>query len=261
MITVTVLGCGSSVAVPAPGIGWGDCDPANPKNRRLRASILISDGTFNLLVDTGPDLREQLVHAGVNHVDAVFYTHEHADHTHGIDDLRGLWLKRRKSTPIYGDAKTLEALHARFNYLFTHGLDGAEAGRKVGVTPHVIEPTGELQIGPFTLKTFQQSHGRGTSLGLRLDDFSYSTDVSYLSKAARAVLAGTTTWIVDANNRRLNDTIKHSDVAQTLGWITELGVGQAWLTHLPGWHDYEALQAQCPANVQPAYDGLVLDIG
>ena len=258
-ITVTVLGCGGSLGVPSLGYGWGDCDPAEPRNQRTRSSILISHKGFNLLVDSGPDVRQQLLREGVDHVDAVFYTHEHADHTHGIDDVRAFAMKARRSLPIYGDRKTMAEIDQRFGYLIAGRPEHAgETGRKVGLELNIVEPTGIVQIGPLEARTFQQSHGRGISLGLRIGSFAYSTDVSYLSRAALAVLDGVGTWIVDCNNRTPKDAIKHSDLANTLGWIERVGTSRAYLTHLPAWHDYQTLLSQCPDGVEPAYDGLKL---
>ncbi len=260
-LTITVLGCGGSLGVPSLGIGWGVCDQNEPRNHRTRASILISYEGYNLLVDSGPDVRQQLLREKVTHLDAVFYTHEHADHTHGIDDLRGFTVKPRKSLPIYGDQKTIAELQQRFGFLITGQPENPdETGRKVGLEPHVITPTGELQLEPLRIQTFQQSHGRGTSLGLRIGNFAYSTDVSYLSKAALAVLDGVETWIVDSNNRTASDGPKHTYLENTLGWIEKLGIKTAYLTHLPAWWDFKTLLQQCPNGVEPAYDGLKLTL-
>lgn len=259
---VTILGCGGSLGVPSLGsIGWGDCDPAEPKNCRTRASILIEQDGFRLLVDSGPDVRQQLLALGNPHVDAVFYTHEHADHTHGIDDVRGYTMRSRKSIPVYLDRKTFDELNARFSYLFVGNFeDQTTPSRKVGLEPHVIDPNGTIQIGPFTVETFNQSHGYGSSLGLRIGNFAYSTDVSYLSRKAFSVLAGVKIWIVDCNNRKQSDTNKHSWPEQTFDWIEKIAPKQAYLTHLPAWWDYKTLAALCPCNVQPLYDGLILSV-
>ncbi|WP_417448906.1 MBL fold metallo-hydrolase [Kordiimonas sp.] len=248
---LTVLGCGTSGGVPKMPEYWGACDPNNPKNRRRRASILVEEGGTTLLVDTTPDLREQLLDAYVHKLDAVFYTHDHADHTHGIDDLRGIFQAMRKRVPVYGDPQTLGVLRHRFDYIFRsqngypaicrgHMLKGATTVRGIKVTP------------------FEQGHGGGLSLGYRFGDVAYSTDLDRLPESAFEVLSGVKVWIVDA--LRYDPHPTHSHLAQTLSWIERVKPERAVLTHMTWDMDYETLRKELPDGVEPAYDGMTITL-
>ena len=249
---VTVLGCGSSGGVPILGpTGWGACDPANPRNRRRRVSILVEEGDTTLLVDTSPDLREQLLDQQCFDLDAVLYTHAHADHVHGIDDLRPLNFIRRGPIPAYGTAATLAEIGARFSYIFNN-FDAA-----------IFRPSLESRVfdGPFTVGAiavtpFEQDHGFSTTTGFRFGPIAYSTDVKGLSEAAFATLAGTEVWIVDCVHERPHKT--HSHLDQTLAWIDRVRPRRAILTHMSHWLDYDSLCAKLPPGVEPGYDGMVI---
>lgn len=252
---VTILGCGSSMGVPLVGGQWGDCDPNEPRNRRLRASILVEEGPTRLLVDTGPDLRQQLLAAGITSVAAILYTHAHADHLHGIDDVRGLNLGMGKAVEAYGDAATLGIIAERFGYVF-QPLKG-DYFYKPTMTPKTID--GPFEVGGIRVQPFEQDHGFSRTLGFRFGRIAYSTDLVGLDEAAFEILAGVDLWIVDAF--RLEPHVTHTHLAKTLGWIERVKPRRAVLTHMSQWMDYRRVQSMLPAGVEPAYDGMVLEVG
>lgn len=249
---VTILGCGGSSGVPMATGDWGACDPHNPRNRRRRVSIMIeSAGGTRLLVDASPDLREQLLSVGgVPHLDAVLFTHAHADHCHGIDDLRALTYG---GVPLaaMADPGTMAVLHKRFGYGFVEvsGLD-AYGPRLCGA-----EIAGPFSIGDIPVTTFRQSHGPMRTLGYRFGPVAYSTDVNALDEAAFAALEGVDVWVVDCLRMEPHPT--HSHFAQTLEWIDRVRPRHAILTHMNQSMDYDAVARLCPAGVEPGYDGLV----
>lgn len=254
MMKVTILGCGGSNGVPIIGNNWGDCDPTNPKNRRRRPSVLIDWDDKTILIDTSPDLRAQLIDANVTHIDAVLYTHAHADHVHGIDDLRSAYRLMRQSIDVYAENQFLENIIGRFGYLF----DGGQVDKLYTpfLTPHRID--GPFEAAGHTIIPFDQDHGIGPSTGFRLGDFAYSTDVVNLPDAAFDVLNGVKLWVADC--LRVKEHPTHSHLEKTLGWIDRAGAERAILTHMNFQTDYEAFKALCPPGVEPAYDGMVLEI-
>jgi phosphoribosyl 1,2-cyclic phosphate phosphodiesterase len=262
-LNFTILGCGSSGGVPRPALGWGDCNPNNPKNRRRRTSLLVerrnSAGKTRVLVDTSPDLREQLLDADVDWLDAVLYTHEHADHTHGIDDLRGLFIRRRRRIDVYLDEFTSRTMRARFGYCF-QAPPGSEYPPIVTehrlVAGEAVTVNGEG--GPITVLPVLQEHGDIASLGFRFGDLAYSCDLSGLSSESAAALSGLQVWIVDALRYRPHPS--HFSVEDALGWIERIKPRRAILTNLHSDLDYDALQARLPSHVEPAYDGLGLTV-
>lgn len=251
-LTVTMLGCGTSTGVPRLPDDWGNCDPSEPKNRRRRPSILVQSERASLVVDTGPDFREQMLDAGVKQLDAVLYTHDHADHTHGIDDLRGFFFMRGGTIPVYADKVTLDRLTWRFDYVFT-----SRQGYPVMAEGHAIDGR-PFEIGDIPVQPFRQSHGPIDSLGFRFGPIAYSTDVSALDEAAFDILAGVKVWIVDAVRYRPHPSHAHLDRA--LAWIERVAPSRAILTHMANDLDYRTLQDSLPAGVEPGYDGLVIRI-
>jgi phosphoribosyl 1,2-cyclic phosphate phosphodiesterase len=261
-LAFTILGCGSSGGVPRPGTGWGACDPANPKNRRRRCSLLVerrrgSDAT-RVLVDTGPDLREQLIDSGTDWVDAVLYTHEHADHTHGIDDLRGLFLKRRRRVDVYADDATSRMLVTRFSYCFVKPA-GSEYPPilnmhelKAGAPVSIAGPAGPIEALPFL-----QDHGDIQSLGFRFGAVAYSSDLHDMPEESASMLGGLDVWIIDA--LRYAQHPAHFSVADALAWIDRVKPARAILTNMHTDLDYEALRKRLPPNVEPAYDGMRIE--
>jgi phosphoribosyl 1,2-cyclic phosphate phosphodiesterase len=248
---VRVLGCGTSSGVPRIGNDWGDCDPADPRNRRLRASIMVETATTRILVDTTPDMREQLLAAGTGHIDAVVWTHEHADHCHGIDDLRQIYHVRGEPVPGYARPQTRELLESRFAYAF----DGRN-GYPATVEGYLLED--RIVIGDIEVRCVDQPHGNITSAGLRFThgrkSIGYSTDFNAMTNDMADLFEGVDLWIVDALRRRPHPT--HAHLGETLAWISALRPRMAVLTHMDHSMDYEALMAELPAGVVPGHDGL-----
>ena len=248
---VRILGSGTSSGVPRIGGDWGACDPGNPRNRRTRASLLVEHGDVRVLVDTSPDMREQLLAAGVGKVDAVIWTHDHADHTHGIDDLRQIFHALGHPVPGYARPATLAVLSTRFNYVFT-GKGGYPATANLSPLPD------ELVLRDLVIRTVDQPHGDITSAGLRFEAegraVGYATDLSGMTDAMRAHYSGLDVWIVDALRRRPHPS--HPDLGTVLGWTEELRPHATALIHMDQSMDYAGLQAELPAGVEPGYDGL-----
>jgi phosphoribosyl 1,2-cyclic phosphate phosphodiesterase len=260
-LTFTILGCGSSGGVPRPVLGWGDCNPNNPKNRRRRTSLLVekhgSSGVTRILVDTSPDLREQLLdlETDVDWLDAVFYTHEHADHTHGIDDLRSFFIKRRRRVDVYLDEPTGAVMRARFGYCF-ETPPGSEYPPIV--TEHRLTAGVPLTIqgegGPITALPYLQQHGDIASLGFRFGQMAYSCDVKNFPPETLPALAGLDVWIVDALRYRPHPS--HFSLDDALHWIERVKPRRAILTNLHTDFDYDALRASLPAHIEPAFDNM-----
>ncbi|MBN9467947.1 MAG: MBL fold metallo-hydrolase [Bosea sp.] len=263
-LKVTILGCGSSGGVPRPGSGWGACDPANPKNRRRRCSVLVerqgAGGTTSVLVDTTPDLREQLIDAGVTRLDTVLFSHDHADHTHGIDDLRALVLHMRKRIPVHADAVTGATLRSRFAYLF-ETPPGSLYPPILDLAPLTA---GELQVvdgpgGAIEALPFRLEHGPGyDALGFRFGGIGYAPDVSAIPPEAMAAMAGLDLLILDCLRDAPHPS--HFNLEQALGAIETLAPRRTVLTNLHVDFDYVRLSKRLPANVEPAYDGMTLTV-
>jgi phosphoribosyl 1,2-cyclic phosphate phosphodiesterase len=248
---VTILGCGGSTGVPMVGDVWGECDPNNPKNIRLRSSVLVEEGDTTLLIDSSPDLRAQLLREKVKNITAVLYSHAHGDHCHGIDDLRAVSILTGKMIDVYGDQGTIEELLERFEYMF-RTPKGMEGFYKPVLIPHILN--GMVEIAPLKIIPFEQDHTNMKTLGYRIGKFAYSTDCKSLSDEAFETLAGIDLWVVDCVRRREHPT--HSHLEQTLAWIERVKPKQALLTHMGTDLDYEALCKELPAHIRPAYDGL-----
>ncbi len=253
-IRVTILGCGSSAGVPLIGCECAVCQSDNPRNKRLRTSIMVETQGKRLLIDTSPDLRQQALRAGFKTIDAILYTHAHADHTHGIDDVRSFNFHANKVIPVYGDLATVEEIQKRFDYSFLppspHGWFRA------CLAGNVIEPYQRFSVEGIDITPFPQEHGRVNSMGFRIGDVAYSTDVKVIPDAAFEVLQGVDTWIVDCLG--LRDVPTHAHVDLTLEWIARVKPRRAILVHMGHELEYEAFKAQLPSGVEPAYDGMVL---
>lgn len=253
---VTVLGSGGSAGVPVIGNQWGNCDPTNPRNRRTRPSVLVEQDGVSILVDTSPDLRQQLLAADVQRLEAVVWTHQHADHAHGIDELREICRLMQAPLNVYGMAEHLEELKRRFGYCFEPLPMGAPVYRPV-LIPHAVD--GPFAVNGVAVTPFVQDHGYTLTLGYRFGDFAYSTDVVRLDEAAFAALAGVKVWVVDCVREEPPHPV-HSHLAQTLEWIARVKPERAYLTHMNNTMDYETVRRKLPPGVEPAYDGLVIDI-
>lgn len=251
---ITILGSGSSNGVPHIGNRWGDCDPANPKNRRTRPSAFIEVAGTRILIDTSPDLREQLLRAGIAEIDAVFWTHQHADHVHGLDDLREVCRLMERPLDTYALKEHQEEIGDRFRYAFKPLPEGHSFYRPV-LNPHLIE--GPFSVNGVRVVPFLQDHGWQTTVGFRIGSFAYSTDVVRLDDAAFAALEGVETWVVDCV--RIEPHPVHSHLAQSLDWIARVKPKRAYFTHMGAEMDYASLMARLPKGVEPAYDGMVIE--
>ena len=262
-LTVTILGCGSSAGVPRPALGWGACDPSNPKNRRRRCSLLVErqgpGGITRVLIDTSPDLREQLIDANVDHLDAVFMTHEHADQTHGMDDLRSVVMHMRSRIPVYMNRSTSRDVLLRFGYCFN---EAPGSGYPPILEHRAIEAGDEQTIegkgGPLTLKPFLLQHGNIPALGYRFGDIAYSPDMNDIPRTSLGALQGLDLWIIDALRYIPHPT--HTNVDEALSWIELVKPRRAILTNMHTDLDYEVLRARLPDGVVPAYDGLRIEV-
>lgn len=250
---ITVLGCGTSHGVPRIGGFWGECDPSEPKNRRRRVSLAVEQDGYRFIIDTTPDLREQLLAADIGRVDAVFYTHDHADHCHGIDDLRGLYHAMGEQIPVYADERTLASLRARFDYVF-QGAEGYPAIAK----PHVLEVGRPIEVGPISVQSYWLNHGPIQTVGYRFGTAAYATDFNSIPDASEDYLRGLDVWVVDALRRKPHPTHPHLDL--TLSWIEAYGPKQSYLTHMAWDMDYQTLCRELPEHVRPAYDGLEIHL-
>jgi phosphoribosyl 1,2-cyclic phosphate phosphodiesterase len=262
-ITLTVLGCGSSAGVPRPALGWGACNPNNPKNRRRRCSLLAEregpGGLTRVVIDTSPDLREQLIDADVDHLDAVFLTHEHADQTHGIDDLRSVVLHQRRRIPVYLNESTAKDVMLRFSYCFETppGSDYPpildRRSIEAGETETIVGKGGELAFEAFLLQ-----HGNIPALGYRIGDAAYTPDVNDIPEQSWPALENLDLWIVDA--LRYAGHPSHFSLNDALSWIEKFKPRRAVLTNLHSDLDYDVLCKSLPPNVIPAYDGIRLTL-
>jgi phosphoribosyl 1,2-cyclic phosphate phosphodiesterase len=259
----TILGSGSSAGVPRVAQGWGACDPSNPKNRRRRCSLLAQrtrgNGTTTVLIDTSPDLRVQLLDAEVTRLDGVLYTHEHADHTHGIDDLRPLVIHHRRRIDAFLDQRTSTKLHERFGYCFETPPGGSyppilTEHRMEADKPLIVEGEG----GAIAALPFEQLHGDSRSLGFRIGKLAYSCDVSDIPPQSFSALQDLDVWILDA--LRYTPHPSHFSLEQSLAWIERIRPRRAILTNLHTDLDYDTLRKEIPANVEPAFDGMRVEL-
>ena len=251
-LKIRLLGSGTSSGVPRLGNDWGACDPAEFRNRRTRSSALVTTGATTILIDTSPDMREQLLAADVGDVDAVIWTHDHADHTHGIDDLRQL-MHLRDGMPVRGLARpfTRAQLETKFNYVF-HGRGGYPP------TVAIEDLPDSVTIGDLRITVADQPHGSIFSAGLRFDfagrSIGYATDFHEMTNRMRALYAGVDVWVVDALRRAPHPT--HPHLSEVLGWVDELAPKRTALVHMDHSMDYMSLAAELPHGIEPGYDGL-----
>lgn len=252
---VRVLGCGTSFGVPRIGNDWGQCDPDEPRNRRSRSSILIENGGKRLLVDCGPDVRQQLLDADVASLDGVIITHNHADHCHGIDELRAISLEMGRPVPIYGRENVLEGLQSRFGYIFNSRGFYKAVGHPIALGP-------EVSLAGLRFGFVDQPHGGITSLGIRIGNgersLAYAIDFNELTDEMRALYKGVDVWISDCLSRKPHPTHAHLDAV--LAWAREMKVGQVYLSHLNNSMDYRTLLSELPDWAAPAHDGMEITL-
>jgi phosphoribosyl 1,2-cyclic phosphate phosphodiesterase len=265
IIEIDVLGSGCSSGVPRVDGYWGACDPTNPRNRRSRCSAAVAiyddqtpDQRTQVIIDTSPEFREQVLRAEIKHLDAILWTHDHADQSHGIDDMRFFAIANRRNIDAYMDQATYNGLFHRFEYVFT-----GKFGYPPICTAHIIPDHGTVwnimgNGGAMPIRTFEQEHGPIKSVGYRIGDFAYSSDVSDISDDNFEHLKGLKLWVVDA--LRLAPHPTHAHVEKTLGWIERVKPERAILTNLHQDLDYSALKSMLPEHVEPAYDGMKIKL-
>lgn len=262
-LKLAILGCGSSAGVPRVGGDWGKCDPANPKNLRRRCSVLLTrtggEGATRVLIDTSPDMRDQMLAADVRDLDGVLYTHEHADHTHGIDELRAYYLLRRKRVEIWADEPTGQMLMTRFAYCF-YTAPGSDYPSILNlnrlVAGHRVTIGGAG--GAITALPFNVHHGNITALGFRIGNVAYTPDLNGIPAESLAAMRGLDLWIVDALRRTPHPS--HLSLPETLHWIERLKPARAIVTNMHVDLDYETLKRELPPHVEPAFDGMEMEI-
>lgn len=258
---LTILGCGSSGGVPRIGNEWGVCDPGNSKNRRRRCSVLLEqqtgEGVTTVVIDTSPDMRDQMLSAGVQNLDGVWYSHEHADHTHGIDELRTFFLRQRHRIPVWADTTTAAMLSTRFAYcvMALPGSDYPPILEMRGITGGVAIGTAG-KGGTIDALPFEVQHGNIKALGFRMGHLAYTPDINDVSADSMQYLENLDTWIVDALRPRPHPS--HFSLSETLAWIARLKPKQAILTNMHVDMDYATLLAELPPNIVPAFDGMVV---
>jgi phosphoribosyl 1,2-cyclic phosphate phosphodiesterase len=260
-LKLTILGCGSSGGVPRIGNRWGNCDPANPKNRRQRCSVLVEQvsaaGVTRALIDTSPDLRNQLLSADIAVVDGVVFTHAHADHTHGIDELRAVALNMRRRVPVWADERTADALFKRFGYAFKTP-EGSAYPPILDLS--LIKPPQPVEIegqgGKLVVAPIEVQHGDITALGFRIGAAAYTPDINGVPSPSHAALSGLSCWIVDALRRTPHPS--HWSLSETLEWIAHFKPAMAVITNMHVDLDYETLCRELPAHIRPAFDGMHL---
>ena len=258
-IKITVLGTGTSVGIPALGkLGWGNCDPSNPKNKRQRCSILIQDENTTILVDAGPDIKNQLIEHNIRKLDAVFITHQHSDHISGLDELRPFYFYNREKIKIYTNAETSKFLLTRFNYLFEKSVSSQSYFNPPLELKH-IEYFEELNINDINIKSIKQNHGVIDTLGFIFNDkFGYCTDVVDFPDNSFNSLYDLKVLII--TGLRESPHLAHAHFDLSFNWISKLKPEIAYLTHLSPESDHDVVTKLCPPNVYPAYDGLTIDI-
>jgi phosphoribosyl 1,2-cyclic phosphate phosphodiesterase len=258
-VEITILGCAGSGGVPFAAGYWGNCDPSNPRNRRTRASIHIQDDDTSVIVDCGPDFHQQCLRAGIEHIDAVFFTHPHSDHVNGMDDLRYVAIKRRIQDeyeymlPVYMDQYTYDDLFQRFPYMFQVSDDGLY---RPLFNVNILNDYQTTTINNMNLTNFLQTHGAGRSLGYRIGDVTYSTDVSALDEKSLDSIKGTKIWIIDCGQYGADEITVHANFSRVMEWESVIKPEKIYLTHLTPRNDYSIINDQTPSHVECAYDGL-----
>ncbi len=249
---ITILGCGPSYGVPSLSRGFGDCDPLTPENKRSRTAAVIEVNGYNILIDSGPDIREQLLRTGIRKIDALLYTHAHYDHMGGADDLRVLFQETNQKLPVYGVKKDLIAFKSLLSYLFEH------SDNKNIFELHEIESGQAFMIYDIPVIPILQQHGSTTSIGYRIQDFAYSTDVKAINETGFNALQGISTWILGVVTKTMNN--KHINLDEARDWINKIHPQKAYLTHMGSKMDYHRLCDELPAHIRPCYDGMIIEI-
>lgn len=255
---LTFLGTGTSFGIPQIGCGCAVCTSGDPKDRRNRCGAVLQSGGGTILIDTPPELRLSMRHAGIGSVDAVLYTHDHADHTHGIDDLRALSGRHRGTVPLYGPAEALARMRRKFDYIFDPHVRPIPGSSRPAVTTSVLEPGVEIVVAGVRVLPLEFSHGPTNVLGFRFGPLAYLTDVKVVPAAERAALAGLDVLVLNALFHRPHPT--HLSIPEAVETAQALGARRTFLTHLTHETGHAALVAELPTGIEPAYDGLVVEV-
>ena len=254
-LKITVLGCGGSAGVPAAGNYWGACDPNEPKNMRSRCSIAVQSGTTTLIIDTGPEFRQQMNREDIRNLDAVLYTHYHGDHVDGIADLRGFRFRNKALVDIYANQETLDV----FKQTIPHLLESQHAIYPQILQPHIIKTSeygAKRNVGDISFIPFEQDHQTCKTLGYRFGNFAYSVDVLKFEEQALSVLKGVETWMVDSTGYHQNDNLVHINLEQIYAYNKIIGAKRVILTSLSLSMDYRTVLKETPDGIEPAYDGM-----
>lgn len=255
---VTILGCGSSAGSPIIGCQCSQCTSQDPKNHRTRVSLLVEVHGKNILIDSSPDLRQQALREGITRIDAVLYTHDHADHTNGLDELRSFNYLAKDVIPIYGDPHTLQTLKERFGYAFQPKPENL--WYRPCLVPHafVDKPVGDFLLFGIKISYYELGHGKSKTYGYRIGNFAYSTDCDAIPGHSFAALSDLDLWIVDC--LRYEPSYSHAHLDLTMSWINHVRPSQAILTHMSHDLDYQTLKASLPDRTKPGYDGLSFEL-
>ncbi|HRQ60428.1 MAG TPA: MBL fold metallo-hydrolase [Alphaproteobacteria bacterium] len=253
---LTILGCGNSTGVPAAGNHWGACDPLEPKNRRTRSSIAVQTDTTTIIVDTGPDFRDHMNKADIKHIHAVFYTHAHADHMNGMDDVRGYVFRQKQKMPTYASAETFADLEGYFPYMFQGG--------RIALYPPLLDKNivtdQPFSVGNIPVTPLVMDHESCTATGYRFGNTAYCVDFVRLDDKAVEALKGIDTWIVDSAGYNQNDIKVHANLQTIFDLNARIGAKRVILTSLSLAMDYQTLIGELPQGYEPGYDGMVLDV-
>lgn len=257
-VRLTLLGTGTSFGVPQVGCECSVCRSTDPRDRRARTAALVDRGERTILVDTPPELRLQLLEAGRSHVDAVLFTHDHADHVHGIDDLRAVSARERRRLPAYGAAETMARLAERFRYIFDPAIVAPAGTFYPDLEARALEPGRQTEIAGIPVLPLAFDHGGTNVLGFRFGPVAYVTDVKSVPPDVMELLSGVRVLVLNALFERPHPA--HLSIPEAIDVFEALGVEQGWLTHLTHETGHRALEARLPPQVRPAYDGLVLEV-
>lgn len=263
-LKITILGCGNSAGVPAVGNYWGDCDPNEPKNRRFKCALAVQSAETTIVIDTGADFRHQLNAFDINGLDAVFYSHEHSDHCHGIDDLRSFYFRKSKGEraqiPCYGHADAIADIEERFDYMFKGGNHDYFYPSILKAIPFGAAAYGTKQIfEDINFIPYEMDHGTCTTVGYRFGDVSYSVDMKSLDQKALDTIKGSKTWIVDGAGYNSPNNDVHCDLASIYRYNEYIGAEKVYITCLSSLMDYQTLKDELPDGFYPAYDGLLVE--